>query len=164
MDKESIINDFTVRNLQDASCEAIEKEGWVIAILANMAQAATEGHMDGVIFVKDHAELADMKNVRKLCYYLRHKGLFAMPDRNKDDELQINVSWDWNCDKQKAIDFAEALGDQLIVAMEGLTSDVEDIKEVMGHYFMAKLKGNHSDFRKAIDVVQSHLSEEIPEE
>ena len=48
--------------------------------------------------------------------------------------------------------------------MEGLTSDVEDIKEIMGHYFMAKLKGNHSDFRKAIDVVQSHLSEEIPEE
>ena len=164
MDKESIINDFTVRNLQDASCEAIEKEGWVIAILANMAQAATEGHMDGVIFVKDHEALKDANNITKLCFFFRQKGFFVMVNHNDENGQFINVSWDWNADKQRAIDLAEAIGDQLLLAIEGITSDVEDIKEVMGHYFMAKLKGNHSDFRKAIDVVQSHLSEEIPEE
>lgn len=164
MDKESIINDFTVKNLQDASCEAIEKEGWVIAILANMAQAATEGHMDGVIFVKDHEALKDANNITKLCFFFRQKGFFVMVNHNDENGQFINVSWDWNADKQRAIDLAEAIGDQLLLAVEGITSDVEDIKEVMGHYFMAKLKGNHSDFRKAIDVVQSHLSEEIPEE
>ena len=164
MDKESIINDFTVKNLQDASCEAIEKEGWVIAILANMAQAATEGHMDGVIFVKDHEALKDANNITKLCFFFRQKGFFVMVNHNDENGQFINVSWDWNADKQRAIDLAEAIGDQLLLAIEGITSDVEDIKEVMGHYFMAKLKGNHSDFRKAIDVVQSHLSEEIPEE
>ena len=87
-----------------------------------------------------------------------------MVNHNDENGQFINVSWDWNADKQRAIDLAEAIGDQLLLAIEGITSDVEDIKEVMGHYFMAKLKGNHSDFRKAIDVVQSHLSEEIPEQ
>lgn len=164
MDKESIINDFTVRNLQDASCEAIKKEGWVIAILANMAQAATEGHMDGVIFVKDHEALKDANNITKLCFFFRQKGFFVMVNHNDENGQFIKVSWDWNADKQRAIDIAEAIGDQLLLAVEGITGDVEDIKEVMGHYFMAKLKGNHSDFRKAIDVVQSHLSEEIPEQ
>ena len=164
MDKESIINDLTVRNLQDASCEAIKKEGWVIAILANMAQAATEGHMDGVISVKDHEALKDANNITKLCFFFRQKGFFVMVNHNDENGQFINVSWDWNADKQRAIDIAEAIGDQLLLAIEGITSDVEDIKEVMGHYFMAKLKGNQSDFRKAIDVVQSHLSEEIPEE
>lgn len=164
MDKESIINDFTVRNLQDASCEAIKKEGWVIAILANMAQAATEGHMDGVIIVKDHEALKDANNITKLCFFFRQKGFFVMVNHNDENGQFIKVSWDWNADKQRAIDIAEAIGDQLLLAVEGITGDVEDIKEVMGHYFMAKLKGNHSDFRKAIDVVQSHLSEEIPEQ
>lgn len=164
MDKESIINDFTVRNLQDASCKAIEKEGWVIAILANMAQAATEGHMDGVIFVKDHEALKDANNITKLCFFFRQKGFFVMVNHNDENGQFIKVSWDWNADKQRAIDIAEAIGDQLLLAVEGITSDVEDIKEIMGHYFMAKLKGNHSDFRKAIEVVQSRLSEEIPEE
>lgn len=164
MDKESIINDFTVRNLQDASCEAIKKEGWVIAILANMAQAATEGHMDGVIFVKDHEALKDANNITKLCFFFRQKGFFVMVNHNDENGQFIKVSWDWNADKQRAIDIAEAIGDQLLLAVEGITGDVEDIKEIMGHYFMAKLKGNHSDFRKAIEVVQSRLSEEIPEE
>lgn len=164
MDKESIINDFTVRNLQDASCEAIKKEGWVIAILANMAQAATDGHMDGVIFVKDHEALKDANNITKLCFFFRQKGFFVMVNHNDENGQFIKVSWDWNADKQRAIDIAEAIGDQLLLAVEGITGDVEDIKEIMGHYFMAKLKGNHSDFRKAIEVVQSRLSEEIPEE
>lgn len=164
MDKESIINDFTVRNLQDASCEAIKKEGWVIAILANMAQAATEGHMDGVIFVKDHEALKDANNITKLCFFFRQKGFFVMVNHNNENGQFIKVSWDWNADKQRAIDIAEAIGDQLLLAVEGITGDVEDIKEIMGHYFMAKLKGNHSDFRKAIEVVQSRLSEEIPEQ
>ena len=153
-----------MRNLQDASCEAIKKEGWVIAILANMAQAATEGHMDGVIFVKDHEALKDANNITKLCFFFRQKGFFVMVNHNDENGQFIKVSWDWNADKQRAIDIAEAIGDQLLLAVEGITGDVEDIKEIMGHYFMAKLKGNHSDFRKAIEVVQSRLSEEIPEE
>lgn len=161
--EENFLN-FCAQQLQQATCEAIVKEDWIKPILGNMTKAATEGHMDGVIFVKDHEALKDANNITKLCFFFRQKGFFVMVNHNDENGQFINVSWDWNADKQRAIDLAEAIGDQLLLAVEGITSDVEDIKEVMGHYFMAKLKGNHSDFRKAIDVVQSHLSEEIPEE
>lgn len=161
--EENFLN-FCAQELQRATCEAIVKEDWIKPILGNMTKAATEGHMDGVIFVKDHEALKDANNITKLCFFFRQKGFFVMVNHNDENGQFINVSWDWNADKQRAIDLAEAIGDQLLLAIEGITSDVEDIKEVMGHYFMAKLKGNHSDFRKAIDVVQSHLSEEIPEE
>lgn len=161
--EENFLN-FCAQGLQQATCEAIVKEDWIKPILGNMTKAATEGHMDGVIFVKDHEALKDANNITKLCFFFRQKGFFVMVNHNDKNGQFINVSWDWNADKQRAIDLAEAIGDQLLLAIEGITSDVEDIKEVMGHYFMAKLKGNHSDFRKAIDVVQSHLSEEIPEE
>ena len=155
---------FFFQELQRAMCDFIVIEYWSILILGNMTKAATEGHMDGVIFVTDHEALKDANNITKLCFFFRQKGFFVMVNHNDENGQFINVSWDWNADKQRAIDLAEAIGDQLLLAIEGITSDVEDIKEVMGHYFMAKLKGNHSDFRKAIDVVQSHLSEEIPEE
>lgn len=161
--EENFLN-FCAQELQRATCEAIVKEDWIKPILGNMTKAATEGHMDGVIFVKEHEALKDANNITKLCFFFRQKGFFVMVNHNDENGQFINVSWDWNADKQRAIDLAEAIGDQLLLAVEGITSDVEDIKEVMGHYFMAKLKGNHSDFRKAIDVVQSHLSEEIPEE
>ena len=161
--EENFLN-FSAQELQQATCEAIAREDWIKPILGNMTKAATEGHMDGVIFVKDHEALKDANNITKLCFFFRQKGFFVMVNHNDENGQFINVSWDWNADKQRAIDLAEAIGDQLLLAIEGITSDVEDIKEVMGHYFMAKLKGNHSDFRKAIDVVQSHLSEEIPEE
>lgn len=161
--EENFLN-FCAQELQRATCEAIVKEDWIKPILGNMTKAATEGHMDGVIFVKDHEALKDANNITKLCFFFRQKGFFVMVNHNDGNGQFINVSWDWNADKQRAIDLAEAIGDQLLLAIEGITSDVEDIKEVMGHYFMAKLKGNHSDFRKAIEVVQSHLSEEIPEE
>ena len=161
--EENFLN-FCAQELQRATCEAIVKEDWIKPILGNMTKAATEGHMDGVIFVKDHEALKDANNITKLCFFFRQKGFFVMVNHNDENGQFINVSWDWNADKQRAIDLAEAIGDQLLLAIEGITSDVEDIKEVMGHYFMAKLKGNHSDFRKAIEVVQSHLSEEIPEE
>lgn len=161
--EENFLN-FCAQELQRATCEAIVKEDWIKPILGNMTKAATEGHMDGVIFVKDHEALKDANNITKLCFFFRQKGFFVIVNHNDENGQFINVSWDWNADKQRAIDLAEAIGDQLLLAIEGITSDVEDIKEVMGHYFMAKLKGNHSDFRKAIDVVQSHLSEEIPEE
>lgn len=161
--EENFLN-FSAQKLQQATCEAIAREGWIKPILCNMTKAAIEGHMDGVIFVKDHEALKDANNITKLCFFFRQKGFFVMVNHNDENGQFINVSWDWNADKQRAIDLAEAIGDQLLLAIEGITSDVEDIKEVMGHYFMAKLKGNQSDFRKAIDVVQSHLSEEIPEE
>ena len=161
--EENFLN-FCAQELQRATCEAIVTEDWIKPILGNMTKAATEGHMDGVIFVKDHEALKDANNITKLCFFFRQKGFFVMVNHNDENGQFINVSWDWNADKQRAIDIAEAIGDQLLLAVEGITSDVEDIKEVMGHYFMAKLKGNHSDFRKAIDVVQSHLSEEIPEQ
>lgn len=161
--EENFLN-FSAQELQQATCEAIAREGWIKPILCNMTKAAIEGHMDGVIFVKDHEALKDANNITKLCFFFRQKGFFVMVNHNDENGQFINVSWDWNADKQRAIDIAEAIGDQLLLAIEGITSDVEDIKEVMGHYFMAKLKGNQSDFRKAIDVVQSHLSEEIPEQ
>ena len=161
--EENYLN-FCAQELQQATCEAIVREDWIKPILANMAQAATEGHMDGVIFVKDHEALKDANNITKLCFFFRQKGFFVMVNHNDENGQFIKVSWDWNADKQRAIDIAEAIGDQLLLAVEGITGDVEDIKEIMGHYFMAKLKGNHSDFRKAIEVVQSRLSEEIPEE
>ena len=161
--EENFLN-FCAQELQQATCEAIVKEDWIKPILGNMTEAASKGVMNGVIFVKDHEALKDANNITKLCFFFRQKGFFVMVNHNDENDQFINVSWDWNADKQRAIDLAEAIGDQLLLAVEGITSDVEDIKEVMGHYFMAKLKGNHSDFRKAIDVVQSHLSEEIPEE
>lgn len=161
--EENFLN-FCAQELQQATCEAIVKENWIKPILSNMTKAASKGVMNGVIFVKDHEALKDANNITKLCFFFRQKGFFVMVNHNDENGQFINVSWDWNADKQRAIDLAEAIGDQLLLAVEGITSDVEDIKEVMGHYFMAKLKGNHSDFRKAIDVVQSHLSEEIPEE
>lgn len=161
--EENYLN-FCAQELQQATCEAIVKEDWIKPILGNMTKAASKGVMNGVIFVKDHEALKDANNITKLCFFFRQKGFFVMVNHNDENGQFINVSWDWNADKQRAIDLAEAIGDQLLLAVEGITSDVEDIKEVMGHYFMAKLKGNHSDFRKAIDVVQSHLSEEIPEE
>lgn len=161
--EENFLN-FCVQELQQATCEAIVKEDWIKPILCNMTKAASKGVMNGIIFVKDHEALKDANNITKLCFFFRQKGFFVMVNHNDENGQFINVSWDWNADKQRAIDLAEAIGDQLLLAVEGITSDVEDIKEVMGHYFMAKLKGNHSDFRKAIDVVQSHLSEEIPEE
>lgn len=161
--EENYLN-FCAQKLQQATCEAIVKEDWIKPILGNMTKAASKGVMNGVIFVKDHEALKDANNITKLCFFFRQKGFFVMVNHNDENGQFINVSWDWNADKQRAIDLAEAIGDQLLLAVEGITSDVEDIKEVMGHYFMAKLKGNHSDFRKAIDVVQSHLSEEIPEE
>lgn len=161
--EENFLN-FCAQELQQATCEAIVKEDWIKPILGNMTKAASKGIMNGVIFVKDHEALKDANNITKLCFFFRQKGFFVMVNHNDENGQFINVSWDWNADKQHAIDLAEAIGDQLLLAVEGITSDVEDIKEVMGHYFMAKLKGNHSDFRKAIDVVQSHLSEEIPEE
>ena len=161
--EENFLN-FCAQELQRATCEAIVKEDWIKPILCNMTKAASKGVMNGVIFVKDHEALKDANNITKLCFFFRQKGFFVMVNHNDEKGQFINVSWDWNADKQRAIDLAEAIGDQLLLAIEGITSDVEDIKEVMGHYFMAKLKGNHSDFRKAIDVVQSHLSEEIPEE
>lgn len=161
--EENFLN-FCAQKLQQATCEAIVKEDWIKPILGNMTKAASKGVMNGVIFVKDHEALKDANNITKLCFFFRQKGFFVMVNHNDENGQFINVSWDWNADKQRAIDLAEAIGDQLLLAVEGITSDVEDIKEVMGHYFMAKLKGNHSDFRKAIDVVQSHLSEEIPEE
>ena len=161
--EENFLN-FCAQELQQATCEAIVKEDWIKPILGNMTKAASKGVMNGVIFVKDHEALKDADNITKLCFFFRQKGFFVMVNHNDENGQFINVSWDWNADKQRAIDLAEAIGDQLLLAVEGITSDVEDIKEVMGHYFMAKLKGNHSDFRKAIDVVQSHLSEEIPEE
>ena len=161
--EENFLN-FCAQELQQATCEAIVKEDWIKPILVNMTKAASKGVMNGVIFVKDHEALKDANNITKLCFFFRQKGFFVMVNHNDENGQFINVSWDWNADKQRAIDLAEAIGDQLLLAVEGITSDVEDIKEVMGHYFMANLKGNHSDFRKAIDVVQSHLSEEIPEE
>lgn len=161
--EENFLN-FSAQELQQATCEAIAREGWIKPILCNMTKAAIEGHMDGVIFVKDHEALKDANNITKLCFFFRQKGFFVMVNHNDENGQFIKVSWDWNADKQRAIDIAEAIGDQLLLAVEGITGDVEDIKEIMGHYFMAKLKGNHSDFRKAIDVVQSRLSEEIPEQ
>lgn len=161
--EENFLN-FSAQELQQATCEAIAREGWIKPILCNMTKAAIEGHMDGVIFVKDHEALKDANNITKLCFFFRQKGFFVMVNHNDENGQFIKVSWDWNADKQRAIDIAEAIGDQLLLAVEGITGDVEDIKEIMGHYFMAKLKGNHSDFRKAIEVVQSRLSEEIPEE
>ena len=161
--KENFSN-FSAQELQQATCEAIAREGWIKPILGNMTKAAIEGHMDGVIFVKDHEALKDANNITKLCFFFRQKGFLVMVNHNDENGQFIKVSWDWNTDKQHAIDIAEAIGDQLLLAVEGITGDVEDIKEIMGHYFMAKLKGNHSDFRKAIEVVQSRLSEEIPEE
>lgn len=161
--EENFLN-FSAQELQQATCETIVQEDWIKPILGNMTKAANKGEMNGVIFVKDHEALKDANNITKLRFFFRQKGFFVMVNHNDENGQFINVSWDWNADKQRAIDLAEAIGDQLLLAVEGMTGDVEDIKEIMGHYFMAKLKGNHSDFRKAIDVVQSHLSEEIPEE
>lgn len=161
--EENFLN-FCAQQLQQATCETIVKEDWIKPILGNMTKAASKGVMNGIIFVKDHEALKDANNITKLCFFFRQKGFFVKVNHNDENGQFIKVSWDWNADKQRANDLAEAIGDQLLLAVEGITSDVEDIKEVMGHYFMAKLKGNHSDFRKAIDVVQSHLSEEIPEE
>lgn len=161
--EENYLN-FCAQQLQQATCEAIVNEDWIKPILGNMTKAASKGVMNGVIFVKDHEALKDADNITKLCFFFRQKGFFVMVNHNDENGQSINVSWDWNADKQRAIDLAEAIGDQLLLAVEGITGDVEDIKEVMGHYFMAKLKGNHSDFRKAIEVVQSRLAEEIPEE
>lgn len=161
--EENFLN-FCAQGLQRATCEAIVKEDWIKPILGNMTKAASKGVMNGIIFVKDHEALKDANNITKLCFFFRQKGFFVMVNHNDENGQFIKVSWDWNADKQRAIDIAEAIGDQLLLAVEGITGDVEDIKEIMGHYFMAKLKGNHSDFRKAIEVVQSRLSEEIPEE
>ena len=157
-------SDFCAQLIQQATCAAILKEDWIYPILRNMTKAAEEGRMEGAIYVKDHEALKDSETMHKLCFFLRQKGFFVLVTSDAEHGEYVRVSWDWSADKQRAIDLAEAIGDQLLLAIEGITSDVEDIKEVMGHYFMAKLKGNHSDFRKAIDVVQSHLSEEIPEE
>ncbi len=157
-------SDFCAQLIQQTTCAAILKEDWIYPILRNMNEAAEEGHMEGAIYVKDHEALKDSETMHKLCFFLRQKGFFVLVTSDAEHGEYVRVSWDWSADKQRAVDLAEAIGDQLPLAVEGIIPYVWDIKEIMSHYFIAKLKGNHSDFRKAIDVVQSHLSEEIPEE
>lgn len=161
--EENFLN-FSAQELQQATCEAIAREGWIKPILGNMTKAAIEGHMDGVIFVKDHEALKDANNITKLCFFFRQKGFFVMVNHNDENGQFINVSWDWNADKQRAIDLAEAIGDQLLLAIEGMTGDIENINEILGNYAIAQLKGESRTYRKAIELIESRMAEPTTEE
>lgn len=161
--EENFLN-FSAQELQRATCEAIVREDWIKPILSNMTKAATEGHMDGVIFVKDHEALKDANNITKLCFFFRQKGFFVMVNHNDENGQFINVSWDWNADKQRAIDLAEAIGDQLLLAVEGMTGDIENINEILGNYAIAQLKGESKTYRKAIELIESRMAEPTTEE
>lgn len=161
--EENFLN-FCAQKLQQATCEAIVKEDWIKPILGNMTKAASKGVMNGVIFVKDHEALKDANNITKLCFFFRQKGFFVMVNHNDENGQFINVSWDWNADKQRAIDLAEAIGDQLLLAVEGMTGDIENINEILGNYAIAQLKGESKTYRKAIKLIESRMAEPTTEE
>ena len=161
--EENFLN-FCAQELQQATCEAIVKEDWIKPILGNMTEAASKGIMNGVIFVKDHEALKDANNITKLCFFFRQKGFFVMVNHNDENGQFINVSWDWNADKQRAIDLAEAIGDQLLLAVEGMTGDIENINEILGNYAIAQLKGESKTYRKAIELIESRMAEPTTEE
>lgn len=161
--EENFLN-FCAQKLQQATCEAIVKEDWIKPILGNMTEAASKGVMNGVIFVKDHEALKDANNITKLCFFFRQKGFFVMVNHNDENGQFINVSWDWNADKQRAIDLAEAIGDQLLLAVEGMTGDIENINEILGNYAIAQLKGESKTYRKAIELIESRMAEPTTEE
>lgn len=161
--EENFLN-FCVQELQQETCEAIVKEDWIKPILGNMTKAASKGVMNGVIFVKDHEALKDADNITKLCFFFRQKGFFVMVNHNDENGQFINVSWDWNADKQRAIDFAEAIGDQLLLAVGGMTGDIENINEILGNYAIAQLKGESRTYRKAIELIESRMAEPTTEE
>jgi len=161
--EENFLN-FCAQRLQQATCEAIVKEDWIKPILGNMTKAASKGEMNGVIFVKDHEALKDANNITKLCFFFRQKGFFVMVNHNDENGQFINVSWDWNADKQRAIDLAEAIGDQLLLAVEGMTGDIENINEILGNYAIAQLKGESKTYRKAIELIESRMAEPTTEE
>jgi len=161
--EENFLN-FCAQRLQQATCEAIVKEDWIKPILGNMTKAASKGEMNGVIFVKDHEALKDANNITKLCFFFRQKGFFVMVNHNDENGQFINVSWDWNADKQRAIDLAEAIGDQLLLAVEGMTGDIENINEILGNYAIAQLKGESKTYRKAIELIESRIAEPTTEE
>lgn len=161
--EENFLN-FCAQELQQATCEAIVKEDWIKPILVNMTKAASKGVMNGVIFVKDHEALKDANNITKLCFFFRQKGFFVMVNHNDENGQFINVSWDWNADKQRAIDLAEAIGDQLLLAVEGMTGDIENINEILGNYAIAQLKGESKTYRKTIELIESRMAEPTTEE
>lgn len=161
--EENFLN-FCAQELQQATCEAIVKEDWIKPILGNMTKAANKGVMNGVIFVKDHEALKDADNITKLCFFFRQKGFFVMVNHNDENGQIINVSWDWSADKQRAIDLAEAIGDQLLLAVEGMTGDIENINEILGNYAIAQLKGESKTYRKAIELIESRMTEPTTEE
>jgi hypothetical protein len=161
--EENYLN-FCAQELQQATCEAIVKEDWIKPILGNMTKAASKGVMNGIIFVKDHEALKDANNITKLCFFFRQKGFFVMVNHNDENGQFINVSWDWNADKQRAIDLAEAIGDQLLLAVEGMTGDIENINEILGNYAIAQLKGESRTYRKAIELIESRMAEPTTEE
>ena len=161
--EENFLN-FCAQRLQQATCEAIVKEDWIKPILGNMTKAASKGEMNGVIFVKDHEALKDANNITKLCFFFRQKGFFVMVNHNDENGQFINVSWDWNADKQRAIDLAEAIGDQLLLAVEEMTGDIENINEILGNYAIAQLKGESRTYRKAIELIESRMAEPTTEE
>lgn len=161
--EENFLN-FCAQKLQQATCEAIVKEDWIKPILGNMTKAASKGVMNGVIFVKDHEALKDTDNITKLCFFFRQKGFFVMVNHNDENGQFINVSWDWNADKQRAIDLAEAIGDQLLLAVDGMTGDIENINEILGNYAIAQLKGESKTYRKAIELIESRMAEPTTEE
>jgi hypothetical protein len=161
--EENYLN-FCAQELQQATCEAIVKEDWIKPILGNMTKAASKGVMNGIIFVKDHEALKDADNITKLCFFFRQKGFFVMVNHNDENGQFINVSWDWNADKQRAIDLAEAIGDQLLLAVEGMTGDIENINEILGNYAIAQLKGESRTYRKAIELIESRMAEPTTEE
>jgi hypothetical protein len=161
--EENFLN-FSAQELQQATCEAIVTEDWIKPILGNMTKAASKGVMNGVIFVKDHEALKDDNNITKLCFFFRQKGFFVMVNHNDENGQFINVSWDWNADKQRAIDLAEAIGDQLLLAVEGMTGDIENINEILGNYAIAQLKGESKTYRKAIELIESRMAEPTTEE
>lgn len=157
-------SDFCAQLIQQATCAAILKEDWIYPILRNMTKAASKGEMNGVIFVKDHEALKDANNITKLCFFFRQKGFFVMVNHNDENGQFINVSWDWNADKQRAIDLAEAIGDQLLLAVEGMTGDIENINEILGNYAIAQLKGESKTYRKVIELIESRMAEPTTEE
>lgn len=157
-------SDFCAQLIQQATCAAILKEDWIYPILRNMTKAAEEGHMEGAIYVKDHEALKDSETMHKLCFFLRQKGFFVLVTSDAEHGECVRVSWDWSADKQRAIDLAEAIGDQLLLAVEGMTGDIENINEILGNYAIAQLKGESKTYRKAIELIESRMAEPTTEE
>lgn len=145
----------------------IEGLPWVQQIVEQIYASAENGTFDGVLYAKDYPALNDNENVRKLSFLLRHRGFFVKVDHDQENGLYVSVSWDWTKEKQEAIDLSEAIGDQLLLAIDSINNDntnLQDIKEILGAYCLAKVKGNHADYRNAINTIEEHVKKDAPEE